>query len=540
MTQPTNHDGPEGAYPPPPVAWVAGPTPQPPAWGATQPLPPAQGPPMAGPQPPSGSAPVWSVAAPVTEVALNQQGTVVRRRGIGRFAPLAIGSVLVLGGAGFVVTNMADSAGAKNSPEQAVEQLFAALDKEDVIGMLESVTPAERDALMDPVTTMRDHLVRLGVASDELNLHDVKGFDFQVEDLKVRSTPLSENVAMVEATSGRITSIARPRELPAGSTVTKMLDENDESLADAEDNIETTELSAGDGMRLMVVKRNGRWGISLGYSVFELARRDGGKPLPAFGSGEIPALGADTPEAAVEGLTDAFAQGDLKAIIGHLDPLEAAAAYDYVPLYLKDAKAPMRDLDAAVKSLSLDTASTGKGDRRTVTIKGFKAVLQSDGDQTSVDWDGRCMTVKAPDQAVEKTCTDSQELNDFSALQELFGKDLLASMGVAVHQVDGKWYVSPTRTVLDNVNVYLGAVNDDALERLPEVISSMMFGFGGYDDDYDYESPDDSWDEEEDPASAQTDECYDNRGKLIDCPDAATPVRPAPAPAPTTTQRKGF
>jgi len=96
--------------------------------------------------------------------------------------------------AGVAAVSLAAADGAA-SPEAAVEELFASLAEEDVVGVLEALPPGEREVIREPVVGVVSELQRLGVMSS-FDLRDVPGFDLQVDDLQLSSTPLGNGVTL--------------------------------------------------------------------------------------------------------------------------------------------------------------------------------------------------------------------------------------------------------------------------------------------------------------------------------------------------------
>lgn len=456
--------------------------------------PPGFGPPSVGPVPYGQSRATDDLGlSPIVTSMTAREGT-AKRRGLGRIVPVACGSALLIAGLAFGATSLAG--GSSNTPEQAVQQLFTAIDKEDVLGMLESLSPGERSALVDPVRTMGKELSRLGVASDDLSLDQLRGIDFQVVGAKWRATPLSEDVAMVEAVAGSVRTVLHPGDLPIGNRLRKLIEGEGGSLSDdtaGEDEVQ--ELTAGAGTRVMVVKTKGTWSVSLGYTGFEAVRRDNGKPLPSFGAARLPRIGASSPEGAVQGLADRFAEGDLAGMIGYLDPEEMAAAYDYVPLYLADTKEAMSKVDRAITTLQLSGKVNGTGDRRLVALVGMKVSGEAEDVKFRLKVEEDCYEAETVIQGkteTKKGCVGDTIPDYEKALEGAFDlKTLRNSGGIAVHQVDGKWYVSPTRSLLDNLNLALKAAKPDFLAKAAEMsqqfegLFGSVFGMGDdYDDEY--------------------------------------------------------
>jgi hypothetical protein len=108
---------------------------------------------------------------------------------------VTVGAVIVA--LGFAVYNFAGASGGASSPEAAVDQLFTAIDNEDVIGVVTALSPGEREVLKPGVEDLTAELQRLGVLSD---------FDLG---------------AVPASTSSSTATSSRPRAWPTGSAASR-------------------------------------------------------------------------------------------------------------------------------------------------------------------------------------------------------------------------------------------------------------------------------------------------------------------------------
>jgi hypothetical protein len=446
-------------------------------------------------------------------------------------APLAVGAVLVAAGG---VYGLSALNGDSSSPTDPVEQLFDALDKEDMVGALEVLTPAERDILVGRAERLAGELRRIGLADDQLDLNDLAGVDLQVDGLKLESTNVAEDLAEVRVVAGRLTSSADPDQLPLGGELRDLADQaadqssdgagegSDGGATSSADEPQVEDLADHD-LRFMVLRRDGKWGVSLGYTIAEAARRDAGLDRPDFTADAVRAAGAPTPAGAVEGLLGAVDDGDVAGLIGRLDPEEMAALYDYAPLFLPDDEqsAQLHELAERITISDLELTATGSGSDRFVTVSAAtltyddgetRAVLRyADGcvhltsesgyspestrssgsevvdlcpgsttsglDQDLQDRLGRDFTQRLDDELGGTSGFGGLGVDDLSGLSELSDlfdpSALTGKTGIVVHEVDGSWYVSPTRTFLDNGLAVLGALKDGAVGQLVEAVSSL-------------------------------------------------------------------
>lgn len=405
-------------------------------------------------------------------------------RWLTRLAPLAVGALLVGGGGVFGLKALQGDSG---SPEAPVQKLFDSLDKEDLVGVMESLTPGERGAIMGSTQRLAGELRRIGVAGDGFDLAHLQGVNFQVTNLKLDSTSVTDNLAEVRIVSGTLTTSVSLDSLPLGPSLRDLANQAgpDESAKAAEP--QTEDLSKMDAP-LMVVRKNGQWGLSLGYTLAEAARRDAGAARPDYAHPAVAPQGANSPSAAVEGLVGALDNADVRGMIAHLDPEEMAALYDYSSLFLPsaDANVELKAFAAATTISDVHLSVEGSGDTRLVKIDGF--TMSYDDDQVSADvrFENGCLhlteTKANGAHDTYDSCASGQanadalgaDLGGFAGLQGLFDPtSLTKGLGITVHQVDGKWYVSPTRTVLESLVAVVGTLKDDAVGSIVQMFAGI-------------------------------------------------------------------
>jgi hypothetical protein len=426
-------------------------------------------------------------------VPVDLERTTTVSRGANR-GLLAVGLVAMLGGIGFAVVNLASSGGS-DSPEAAVSGMLDSLNDEDVIGVLESLRPAERDALRGPIEESVSELERLDLLAD-VDLTGLQGVDLELEGYQLLTTELGDGVAAVTVTGGTISGAATPQELPIGGTLRQILEE------DLEVEIpEGTEQSTEDlgEFQLVAVQDGGSWYVSPGYSIAEWARQAADAPLPLF-DGSVAPVGGESPEETVRALAQAAVDLDAEAAITQLDPEEMAALYDYAPLFLDDAdEAAAEAMDEAEVSLELTDLAVEDGPDGTwrVLIRGFdlSVVYEGEYDEGSyaVSFDGECFTYEmestyhyddyydedgygegSPDES--ETETDEGEWCEGQPMLDEDGEEIvMPSLDTAFDQLavvtverDGRWYVAPTRSVLSVIPTALSGVEPADIDELRE------------------------------------------------------------------------
>lgn len=425
----------------------------------------------------------------------------------GRAVAGIVGVLLLVGGAVFAV-NQAGSSGPE-SPEAAVQALFDAAADEDVLGVLASLDPAERDALRGPVEDLFDELGRLEVVDGSFELSGIDGVDLEFADVTYRTEPVRDGLARVYITGGTVTGTYDLDTLPIGDFVRDTLDRFEVEYEGKTDS-DTTDLAADDTF-LAVRESDDGWRVSIGYTAAEAARLDAGLPLPAGG---ITPTGADSPEAAVEGMVGAITGLDLEGMIARLSPAEFGALQEYAELFLADAQAELdtvrQDFTMSVDDLEL--RSETDGDRGTVFVDGFALTMTVDEETISFSVDGECFELSGDLEAAEledspfadgPVCAD--DLQAFS--EEMFGGTMFGTdgssdesenpfegfegfppfnetpeVGIAVQRVDGEWFVAPLETVLDATVAGLQAVDrshlDAAVDLVEGIINTFTYGFG--------------------------------------------------------------
>ncbi|HWL43264.1 MAG TPA: hypothetical protein VNQ73_10000 [Ilumatobacter sp.] len=341
------------------------------------------------PTPNPGLLPPPPVAAPVAgepEVVVDLSepaGKARPSRVVVAVASLAAVALLVV--ALVLVTRAGSEQAGASSPEDAAAALFAAIENEDLVTLAELLHPGERRTLAQPAFEIVDELVRLEVLDASIDLASLNGIDIVIEGLEYRLDAVAgaDDLREIIVERGTIRSSANGAELPIGPTLR-------ERFGDEIDELDTTETNEIDqaataGYGPILVEHDGRWYFSIWYSVAEAARRDfGDDAVPALS--ELPAaIGADSPEAAIDALIDVASDLDLARIIGMLDPVEGAALYRYAPLFLDDAQRELDDVLAGLDASDvhwnigqIDYTTRTDGDVAYVTVNSFTVNVQTE------------------------------------------------------------------------------------------------------------------------------------------------------------------
>ncbi len=447
---------------------------------AGQPVPPAQAPPameFGTPTRVPGPDPI-SPMVTVNDGAPGFGGGAVdgHKRSKGALAGAVLGVTALVAAGAFAVVKITgnDAEGGAASPAEVGTSLTSALDNEDFLGVIDLLLPGEREAFREPMIDLVGHLSRLEILSAEADLSKIGGIDIQFADVTVREE--STNVADISNIylSGSSTITVDGDKVPLGGLVIDELFDGERPDMDAE-----PESSEFDGTKMTVVERDGRWYLSAFYSAAE-AGRDGSDDIPESG---VEAKGASTPEGAVQQMIDAVSDLDLEGMIATLDPSEAEALQRYAPVFLSEAQAELDDvgIDWAITDTTFTVS--GDGSRRSVAIDTLtfdatvpdigtvRAELKDGCVKATAELDGEIQEFSACQGEAAGSVFGGFGFGDDAAAQKVFDvvEEALADYegaGIAVHEVDGEWYVSPLRSGFDAYNGLLGALDADELRDI--------------------------------------------------------------------------
>ena len=412
------------------------------------------------------------------------------RRGGGRILAGLVAAVAVVAAGVFAVNALQAE---DNAPEDPVRAMFEAAEKSDVLGVLEQLLPGERDALREPLTDFVEQLNRLEVL-DDADLNGIDGVALAVDGLELESDKQSDDLALVRVTGGTGSYRIDLAELPLGDFVLDIIghplkgtdaDASPLAMEDEDDAIAT-------------VKRDGRWYVSIGYSMAEQARREAGLELSQLGDGVSPA-GGESPEDAVEAMFGAMTSLDVRRMLALLAPDEVGAAQEYAGLFLPAAEEGIGEASGMfslqIDDLELD--SDTDGDEAVVKVRSAE-VSGSIGGMSFSYADG-CATVQAPAEmgggAPERICSGDDPTSIFGLFGGFpfggpggFGTDAVEppklsfegeqpDVGIVTTRVDGRWYISPTRTVLDSLVASLELFERADLDAIREYIEELIGSF---------------------------------------------------------------
>lgn len=383
---------------------------------------------------------------------------------------LAVAVVVLLAGGAMAAVQKGGGSGL-SSPQGAVERLLEAVEDADLLGVLEALLPGERSSFREPVSDLASELRRLEILSSDLDLGGISGFEVSFDGLSYETDPVRDDLARVRIVGGTASYRVDPQRLPVGAFLRDVLGSE---LSAARPTSSTDEVDDGTP-GIATVKHDGRWYVSLWYTVAEGARVEAGAPVPDLAD-RLQARGAASPEAAVQDMIRALAGFDLRRAIELLPPGEAQALHDYAPLFIDEIDAASESFaqEVVINIRDLRLEADRSGSRALVQIReaAVDAVVYPLG--LTFSFDGECAEVgEIGSPFVDRTClTDETGSDPFGALGGLFGVeppnlDLDSPrFGFVAVEEDGLWYVSPTRTFFETFIAVLRIFDPEDLDEL--------------------------------------------------------------------------
>lgn len=281
-----------------------------------------------------------------------------RPLGRGRRVGVIAAVTALIGAGGFTTYSFlgASDDGGAATPEEAVQTFVSAMGHEDILGMIDVTLPVEVDALRAAADSISSDAKRIGLLADDFNTSGVQGLDLGVDDLVLETNYLEGGLATVTATGGMFTASFDPQAFRFGEQVRAWLDAGQP----VDTNVIDLALSDPNPL-VMTVERDGRWYVSLEYTIAEYVRRANGWDIP--GPVTRAPVGFDSPEAAVTGFYEKLATLDLQSAIDTFAPGEDAMAW-LAQAWIADAQSTIErgradGWSVAVSGLTYETIGTG-------------------------------------------------------------------------------------------------------------------------------------------------------------------------------------
>lgn len=462
---------------------------------------------LSGGEPPTAPPP----PPPAPGAVELESSTPIRSGGIGgRVAAGALGVTLLLGGLAFAATQVGSDGGASD-PEAAVAEMFEAIADEDVLGVLATLDPAERDAIVRPVEQLFAELERLDVLDEDFDLDGVDGVDLEFEGLELDSQKIRDDLYRVHLVGGTASYSVDTDEIPVGEFLTDTFERFGVEYRGIQESDSEALDPDGTGEVFVVARNTGDgWHVSPGYTAVEAARLDVGAPVPAAGAG-LRAKGAASPEAAVEEFLKAAVAIDVEGALAHLSPGELGAVHDYWPVLVADVPTA-EDVPADIQLTDLVLRATSEGDRRQVFVDSIGVDVVTEDFAGGGTIAGGCIEVRGDvrttfededfDLPEGPICRDDIEqiveeatggldrmgflFGGVSGLGDLtIGDGETPSLGITVvhleddDRFDEGWFVVPLGTWADLGLAVLGTLEREDLDAIVDSVEEFFGGFGG-------------------------------------------------------------
>ncbi|MHB8439192.1 MAG: hypothetical protein ACYDD4_08530 [Acidimicrobiales bacterium] len=391
--------------------------------------------------------------------------------------------VVVAAGVGTSVALASKGSSGAATPAQAVTDLLGAAQHADVLGILDTLVPAERDALRDGLTNTVSQLSRLGILSSNVSLSNVGGLTLAFHGVKTSTTFLRQDLAAVRVTGGTSDSRVDEAELPLGSFTRSLLGSRLDSVQSKNGNA----LAGGNGA-VVTEEVGGSWYVSLGYTIAEAARHSSGAALPDA-SASVPPQGSATADDAVRSFFDALTSLNATSMVAVTPPEEMAALHDYAALFLPRAQAVLDGLKQhvtiTIDSMQFGDIAQGAG-TELVQIKQLGFTVKF-GTTTITKPATGCVTLSnSADPSTNQTLCpgqlSQQQQSILSALPS--GLQQVITHLQSSHPVEGfvavdeggQWYVDPVRTLFTDVDNLLGILTPNDLKDIRDGVSQIRSG----------------------------------------------------------------
>jgi hypothetical protein len=437
------------------------------------PVPPAPGS-AVPPAPPAfapGAAPGAAPLAPTVSVTSGRSPT--RSKRSKWLVGGALAAVVATGAAGaFAVSNLTGTAqGGAATPEELGLSLLTAIENEDVLGVVDVLSPGERDVFRDPLVDLVSELTRLGVLSDDADLSRLLGVDVNLENEAVVAT--STNVPDITNIDlqADATITFDGADLPVGDLITENLPDDMLTVMRGTRLTETDELD----VRLTAVEEDGRWYFSVFHSVAEAARSElaPSSLIPVQGIG---ADGAESPEAAFDNLLDQVEALDLTGMIRALNPGEAAALQRYSPLFIEEAESLLAEVPLEWEITRREFRVDESGDTAAVFVDALGIEGNVEGESFSLEFADGCVRASAAGESIEQ-CSEGafddatgvfDETPEIKRLIDTVNEAFsdVEEVGIEMRLTDGLWYVSPITTSTEAGLALLRALDRSEIDAI--------------------------------------------------------------------------
>ncbi|HEX2134024.1 MAG TPA: flagellar basal body protein FliL [Actinophytocola sp.] len=351
----------------------------------------------------------------------------------------------------FMLNRGGDDPAGEASPTEAATNLVNSLSQGDVLGVLESLTPAESALMVEFNAKSIKRFKELNVYKDDADPNKLHGTSIEAKNLKYdedAAERVNDHLTITKLVGGTVGVRTDFAELPFTEEFMNAAfpdgvpSESTEEQVDIADVVKET----GEPVRIATVNVDGEWYPSLFYTVADYALLEAGKEWPAE---SIANNGAEDAEGAVKEMVRASLDADPERVIELLPPDEMGALHDAGPALLEEMETPSAAEGVEITTLETEVTDAESGGQKVLlsnlelTVEGETVKVSRDGDCYTVEAQGRTQPMCADDVSTELGDSLSPELRQ--ALTNL-ASGMMKNTGVVVTEVDGKWYVSPLRT----------------------------------------------------------------------------------------------
>ena len=443
-----------------------------------------------GTPPPPPSAPTAAMGAPPPPPA--RAGGKRRRK---KWVPIAavLAVVLAVGGGTFAVYTYLTQRGAA-SPDEVMSTVSQAIADKDIISMFKMVSPSEIDTVADSADAIRDggSDSRKGsskadpgalLSKDAINNY-LEALDVSTSDMTYTVDQKSDDLAVATISSWHLD--VRVDQSLADTLRTRYQSAKGSSLTDDEEeffsDLDFSDLSydgdVADDFRddipleIVMIKEDGRWFISplmtsAQWNYRDRAQWDDNVEAPNYEADFSSVKGADSPEAAVQNLTEAILDARRPSdmlednVTGLLSLPERRLAMVYGPVMVGDDRKFSERASENVK-IDWDLTSTDIGGGQAVVQPGnSKITLNPDDEDEKITFEFKGNTMKVTTPASENNTASV----DFT--RQLKDPDRL---GVVVEKSDGTWHVSSSGTI---VNIFNLRPSERALDKFSDTLEDL-------------------------------------------------------------------
>jgi hypothetical protein len=430
-------------------------------------------------------------AAPVAAATAGQASATKAASWSRRFVALVVAVALVGAGVGAAVALSSTSGGA-SSPAGAVDELLQAAGHSDLIGVLDALAPGERQAIEPGLEDLAHQLERLGILASDTDLSSISGFGLHFSGIVTKTVSLGSSLAAVSVANGKVTETVDPAKLPIGVFVSGLVG----SRLGSATTTHTSAVATGADP-IVTEKVGGSWYVSLGYTlaIDTLRSRGVGRarssaPLRSSGStsgpppvpsGSIPPAASASADDAVRAFLDDSAAFNLRALISVLAPGEVGALQTYAPDFLGSAESSLgrvrSEVEVEITSMNLSDSSVNGGTLVRVSDVGLKATVRG----ITITIKNGCESVTTVTGATTSHCPSprarSAEEQRLLAILPASLRPLAIRLfsahpvvGIASLDENGGWFVSPTATLLDDVDAYLAILQPQDLTAIADLV----------------------------------------------------------------------